>query len=187
MKKIIKKTHQNKRLKATLFFAFYFFFFLFLAIYIKNNNISVFQNNMKDDKPSQNKVIKNYNIDWLSNNYKYQFIINDDGKEIVFKGEKDNIDYNDFENKYFLNLYNVNQIIKNSKHINSENNLLTYEVTNDNLNNLLNSKSNTGVNRIDVYVDDNTNLLKVIMDLSSYMQKEKYTITLSYQVGDSNE
>ena len=179
MKDEIKKFKENKKLKASLFFGFYFFFFLFLIIYIRKNNIT----------PNSNQEAnKTYDINYLMNNdFSYHIIINDNDKEIEYTGTKNNIDYNDYENKYILDIFNINQIIKNSKYIETKENVLSYETSNFLLGALMGKESLEGTSKIDVYVDEKGNLTKIIMDLSTFMNKDKYVITLNYEVGENNE
>ncbi len=186
MKKNVK---DNNKLKASLFFGFYFFFFLFLVIYIRNNNITFNNNDNKNNNDSieENKVIKKYSIDYLDNDFEYEFIINDNDEVIKYKGTKNNIDYEDYEYKYFLNIYNINQIIKNSKFLSNENNILNYEISNVTLSELYDKEITDGISKINVYVNDNKNLEKVILDLSTFINKDKYIITLNYKVVDKSE
>ncbi len=175
----------NKKLKAILFFGFYFIFFLFIFIYVKSNNITINSNYNQESEKVVEEKIKTYSINHLmDNNYSYHFVINDNDKEIIFNGTKDNIDYDEFDNKYFLDIYNDNQIIKNSKYIDTKDNVLSYEVSNFLLSALVNGSVLEGNSKVDVYVDGKGNLVKVILDLSSFMQKDKYLITLNYEVGD---
>ena len=182
---MMKKIKDNNRLKASIFFGFYFFFFLFLLIYIKNNNVTF--NRENSSKNSENITIRNYSIDYLKDDYEYEFVVNNNGVETRYKGTKNNIDYENFENKYFFNIYNINQIIKNGKFLNSENNVLNYEISNITLSSLCDIELVDGISKINVYVDNNRNLEKVIMDLSTLMKKEKYIISLDYKVGEKSE
>lgn len=185
---MIKKIKENKKIRASIFFGFYFFFFLFLVVYIKNNNLIDNSNKNIENKIEEKKEIKEYSIKYLTdNNYKYHYIINDDSKVIEFNGTKETIDYNDYEYKYFLDIYNVNQIIKNSKYLGTENNTLNYDIENKTLCSLTDIEEISGISKISVNVSDNHNLEKVIMDLSTYMKKDKYIITLEYEVGEDND
>ncbi len=182
---MINKIKENKKLKAALFFGFYFFFFLFLFTYIGNNNVSSKDNT--DKTIEEKEEIKEYSIKYLTdNNYIYHFIIDDDNKITEYNGTKENIDYTEFDNKYFLDIFNINQLIKKSKYINTTDSTMNYEISNDDISSLINNEKMEGISKINVHVT-NGNLDKVILDLSSYMQKEKYLITLNYEVGEEDD
>ena len=52
-------------------------------------------------------------------------------ESITFEGTKDNIDYANYKNKYFLDIYNVNQLLKRSKYIDTiDGTVLKYELNN---------------------------------------------------------
>ena len=178
---MIKKIKENKKIKASIFFIFYFFFFLILSIYIKNNGV------VPEKKEPVKEIVKTYSIDYLKdNNYNYEFIIDSD-KKIKFNGTKTTIDYEDYPYKYFFDIYNINQIIKNSKYLNAEDNVLNYEVKNETLSLLSGIDYNDGLSKIKIYVNEKKDLEKVILDLASFFNKDEYTITLNYKVGENNE
>ena len=184
---MINKVKENKKLKAALFFGFYFFFFLFIFICIGNSKMS---SNKSDanKKTEESGEINRYSIKYLmDNDYKYTFSIEDNDTKIDFNGTKDIIDYKEFDNKYFLDIFNVNQMIKNSKYLNNDANTLNYEINNDVLSNLVGVQKVEGISKIIVYVKDNGDLYKVVLDLSSFMQKDKYLITLNYEVGEDDD
>ena len=186
MKDKIKEFNDNKKLKAALFFGFYFFFFLFIAIYVRKNNITI--NSSVDDNKEEVVVeeIKTYSIsNLIDNDYSYEFIINDNNDDIYNLNNAENKD--EYQYKYFLDIYNVNQIIKNSKHIETKDLVLSYETSNFLLSALIDKTILEGVSTFNVTVDNKGNLIKVVMDLSSLMEKDKYIITLNYKVGDANE
>ena len=183
MTKKIKEFYQSKRGKAILFFGFYFIFFLILAICLRNNQINSNENN----KPVEKQPSNYYNLNKIINsNYEYNFIVNDNNNVYHFHGTKKENDYDSFDNKYFFDLFNLNQLIKKSKLVKNENNLLTYELSNSTLNNLLMNNQEEGVNTIQVYVNDYSDVNRIVLDLKSFMQQEKYLLDLTFKVGDEN-
>ena len=184
---MLKKIKENKRIKASIFFIFYFFFFLFIAMYVRKSGITV-NNKVEENKVVEKETIKTYSIsNLINNNYQYNFIVEEDNNKINFIGTNDKRDYEEFTNKYFFDIANINQIIKNSKYINTINNELYYEVENRVLNLFTNSGEIEGTSKINVHIDEKGNLNQVILDLSSYMKVSKYLITLNYKVGDNSE
>lgn len=185
----IKVFYQSKRGRAICFFSFYLIFFFVLDIYLKQQ-----QNVIKDEhKEEKTNIISNnksnndsfFDISKIINsNYEYLYTINDNNKIINYQGKRLNVDYLNFENNYFLDIYNVNQLIKKSKVISKEKNVLHYELTNSVLNELLLTNKPEGLSMIDVYINDNKEVEKIVMDLKNYFEKEIYEITLEYKVGE---
>ena len=185
-----KTFYNEKSGKYILFFGFYLIFFIFLAIYIRS---------VKDNKPIEKnkeeiveKEITTYDISNLINNdYSYEIEVSDNYNTTNFSGTKNNVDYANFENKYFLDIYNINQLLKISKFMGSEDNILTYYLYNKELNELLltNKTENEEIssNKIFVYVNDDAEVEKIVFDLSTYFEKVMYQITINYSVGDNNE
>lgn len=185
-----KTFYNDKKGKYILFFGFYLIFFIFLAIYIRS---------VKDNKPIEKnkeeiveKEITTYDISNLINNdYSYEIEVSDNYNTTNFSGTKNNVDYANFENKYFLDIYNINQLLKRSKFMGSEDNILTYYLYNKELNELLltNKTENEEIssNKIFVYVNDDAEVEKIVFDLSTYFEKVMYQITINYSVGDNNE
>ena len=185
----LKEFYQSKRGKSICFFGFYLVFFLVLAIFLKQ------QRNVPQEEPKKENtnIISNnkssndslFNISKIVNsNYEYLYKVNDNNEIITFQGTRLNVDYLNFANNYFFDIYNVNQLIKKSKFISNENNMLHYELTNSVLNELLLTDKIEGINTIDIYVNDNKEVEKIVMDLKNYFEKEKYEITLEYKVGE---
>lgn len=184
----LKAFYQSKRGKSICFFGFYLIFFLVLAIILNNNQNRL--NNQKNNKEEVNnqQINNNYNISNLINsNYNYQFLVYDNDITYKFSGSKNNIDYMDFDNKYFFDLYNINQLIKKSKFVKREQNILMYELNNSVLNDLLIQERRDGINKINIYLKTNGDIEKFIFDLSQFMQKDKYILELNYKVGDHFE
>ena len=179
-----KTFYNDKKGKYILFFGFYLIFFIFLAFYIRSMDA-----NLPKEEPKETPVIiTTYDISNLINNdYKYNIKINDDGEEVEFNGTKSNIDYANYSNKYFLDIYNINQLLKRSKQISSENNLLTYELLNSEINDILLTNREEGINKIEVYVSNKGEIEKIDFDLSSYLNKEKYEIMINYTMGEKDE
>lgn len=182
-----KDWYSNKKGKQILFFGFYIIFFAFLAIYIRSAN------NNKPEEPKKEEIkpverITTYDItDLLDNDYQYEIVINDNEEIISFNGSKSNVDYNDFANKYFLDIYNINQLLKKSKFVGSSDNILTYELSNTSLNEILLTDKKDGSNKIFVYVKDDTKVERIVLDLANYLEKQVYQINIKYTVGVNNE
>ena len=182
-----KDWYSNRNGKMILFFGFYLIFFIFLGIYIRNLNANK-QTNPKKDETKIEEKITSYNLSNLINNdYKYNINIIDNSEIITFNGTKSNIDYANYVNKYFLDIYNINQLLKKSKFIDSKDLVLSYELSNNEINDVLLTKKESGINKISVYVNEKSEVKKLIMDLSKYMEKDKYEITITYLVGEENE
>ena len=182
-----KDWYSNRKGKYILFFGFYLIFFIFLAIYIRSLN----KNNQEKPKKEENtevEKITTYNITNLINNdYKYEIVIYDNEEIIKYNGSKNNIDYANYVNKYFLDIYNINQLLKRSKFISSNNNVLTYELASKEINDILLTENKDGINKIDVYVNTHSNKEKIVLDLTNYFEKKLYQINIKYIVGDANE
>ena len=180
-----KVFYNEKNGKMILFFGFYLIFFIFLGIYIRN-----IQSNKPENNTSENQVeekITSYNMSNLINNdYSYNINITDGSDTLTFKGTKNNVDYANYPDKYFLDIYNINQLLKKSKFIDSENRVLSYEINSSELNDILLTNKPLGVNKIYVHVNKDAMVQKIVMDLTSYMEKE-FIITIDYSVGGENE
>ncbi len=172
----MKKLKENKTLKYSLFFGFYLIFFVMLFIRLKNDQI-IKENDLKE----QQELIINVDNP-LTNilNSNYVITINDNLNIIKINKE----DINSYDYYYFLDIYNVNKLIKKGKLINKNNNMINYEITNLELNNILGSNMEDGINKISINIDNNK-VINIILDLSNYFSKEVFTIT--YEVGDNNE
>lgn len=177
----IKEFYYSKRGKSILFFGFYFFFFLFLAIFFQKVNNDTIQ---QDDVPINNQPIL-YLKDLIQNDYFYQIKLNDEENKVVYRGSKNNIDYDSYEYKYFLDIININQLIKHGKLIEMIGNRRKYEILNKDIDNLLETEKIDGKNTIELI--ESENYLKIIIDLHEYMEKNIYSITLEFKVGDSFE
>ena len=182
-----KSWYSDRKGKYILFFGFYLIFFVFLAIYIR----SIRNDSKKEEKKEeivQEEKITTYDISNLINNdYSYTIEIIDNEDTIVFNGSKSNIDYANYEHKYFLDIYNINQLLKRSKLVNSEDNILTYELSNKELNDILLTNKNDAVNKINVYVNDKTEIIRIMFDLSRYLGKDIYQIIIDYNIGEYYE
>ena len=180
-----KTFYNEKKGKYILFFGFYIIFFIFLAALFRTTNTN---KPKEENKETVVEKITTYDISNLINNdYQYTIVVKDNEEEINFSGTKNNIDYANFENKYFLDIYNINQLLKKSKLVKSENNTLTYELSNQEINEILLTNKENGVNKIDVIVNDKTEINKISFDLSNYLGKDVYQITINYIVGEENE
>ncbi len=181
-----KVFYYEKNGKMILFFGFYLVFFIFLGIYMRNlkanNQIEEKENIQVEEK------ITTYSISNLINNdYSYTIDITDNNEIIKFMGTKNNIDYGNYEYKYFLDIYNINQLLKRSKLVNSNNQVLSYELENKELNDILVTEKNDGTNTIEVYVNRKTEVLKIVLNLTNYLEKDNYQIIINYTWGEINE
>lgn len=185
-----KTFYNDKKGKYILFFGFYLIFFIFLAIYIRT-----VRENKPVEKPKEEVASKitTYDISNLINNdYKYMIKIIDydenSDESITFEGTKNNIDYANYENKYFLDIYNVNQLLKRSKYIDTiDGTVLKYELNNSEINDILLTQKPEGINKIEVYVNEETKVQEIILDLSNYFEKEFFHIEMFYTEVDNNE
>lgn len=180
-----------KRKKMIIFFGFYLVFFIFLFIWLKNNNVET--NNL----PVSEETSFTYKTDLIeNNNYSYVYEIEENDNINTIRGIRDDENYevSEYKYKYFLDIYNIKKLIKNSKYLykidNNNEISYKYEIENKTISNLLqNSKEiENGVNNILVYVDNNDNVYKIELDLTSYMisinEYTKYHLTLYYGIGE---
>ncbi len=182
-----KTFYNEKNGKYILFFGFYFIFFIFLSFYLRSLNANKPQ---EEEKPQEEVVekITTYDISNLINNdYSYIISITDNEEIVNFEGRKSNVDYANYEYKYFLDIYNINQLLKRSKLISSENYVLTYELENKEINDILLTNKKSGVNIINVLVNKKGEINKIEFDLSNYLDKDIYQININYVVGENNE
>lgn len=181
-----KDFYNNKNGKMILFFGFYLIFFIFLAFYMKSLNDN--KTSVPKDEIKQEETITTYDLSYLINNdYVYNIVITDNDDVITFNGTKNNIDYGNYSNKYFLDIYNINQLLKRSRLIGSKDLVLSYELLNSEINDILLTNKENGINKIDVLVNKTSQVEKITMDLSKYMEKEKYLVVISYKQGEQNE
>ena len=189
-----KDWYSNRKGKYILFFGFYIIFFIVLAIILRNANYSPTEEPKKEEnieteiETNENNSVANYDITNLVNkDFKYKIVIDDNSEIINFEGSKNKIDYANFTNKYFLDIYNINQLLKKSKYIGRKDNVLSFELTNSSINEILLSEKKDGINPIMVHVNNNNEVNKIVLDLANYFDKVTYEIDISYIVGDSNE
>ena len=178
----IKKFIKTKRGKSILFFGFYLVFFVILAILMKNN---INKETIQDNKKLQNNL---WTINRVINldDYLYKVEINDNGNtEIKDEARKNELSYDLEKNKmdYFLDIYNINKLIKNSKLIESLDNKTTYMITNTKLNEILSEMQEDGENII--IVENSNKSLSIQMDLHEFMKKNEYIIKIEYRGVDS--
>ena len=180
-----------KRKKMIVFFGFYIIFFIFLFIWLKSNNVE------NTNTPIDEETSFTYKTDLIeNNNYTYVYEIEENENVDTIRGIRDDENYqlSEYKYKYFLDIYNIKKLIKNSKYLykidNNNEISYKYEIENKTISNLLqNSKEiENGVNNILVYVDNNDNVYKIELDLSSYMvsinEYTKYHLTLYYGIGE---
>lgn len=180
-----------KRKKMIIFFGFYLIFFICLFIWLKNSNVE------NTNVPTDEETSFTYKTDLIeNNNYTYVYEIEENENVNTIRGIRDDENYevSEYKYKYFLDIYNIKKLIKNSKYLykidNNNEISYKYEIENKTISNLLqNSKEiENGVNNILVYVDNNDNVYKIELDLSSYMvsinEYTKYHLTLYYGIGE---
>ena len=180
-----------KRKKMIVFFGFYLIFFIFLFIWLKNSNVE------NTNVPTDEETSFTYKTDLIeNNNYTYVYEIEENENVNTIRGIRDDENYevSEYKYKYFLDIYNIKKLIKNSKYLykidNNNEISYKYEIDNKTISNLLqNSKEiENGINNILVYVDNNDNVYKIELDLSSYMvsinEYTKYHLTLYYGIGE---
>lgn len=185
-----KEFYNDRKGKYILFFGFYLIFFIFLAIYIRTARINKPVEEPKEEVASK---ITTYDLSNLINNdYKYMIKITDydetGDESVTFEGTKNNVDYANYKNKYFLDIYNVNQLLKRSRYIDTIDGLvLKYELKNSEINDILLTQKEEGINKIEVYVNEEAKVQEIILNLSNYFEKEEYVIEIFYTEVDNNE
>ena len=200
MKKIIKKifkrekkedTPEVKRKKTIMFFGFYLVFFLFLFIWMKS-----YGSNPRNEEIKEDTEIT-YKTDMIeNNNYTYVFEIEEDNNTYSYKGIRDDENYevSEYKYKFFLDIYNIKKLIKNSKYLykTDNNNEISYkyEIDSKTLSNMLQDGKTVenGINNIIVYVDSTNNAYKIELDFSNYMKSieeyQRYHLILYYGAGE---
>ena len=200
MKKLIKKifkrekkedTPEVKRKKAIAFFGFYLLFFIFLFIWMKSYGSNTRNEEIKEDTEIT------YKTDMIeNNNYTYVFEIEEDNNTYSYKGIRDDENYevSEYKYKFFLDIYNIKKLIKNSKYLykTDNNNEISYkyEIDSKTLSNMLQDGKTVenGINNIIVYVDSTNNAYKIELDFSNYMKSieeyQRYHLILYYGAGE---
>ena len=96
-----KTWYKERKGKYILFFGFYLIFFIFFGVYIGSSNNNKPPKN--EEKETTQETIKTYNLsNLINNNYRYTVDITDNYEIVNFTGTKDNIDYDNYEYKYFF-------------------------------------------------------------------------------------
>ena len=179
-----------KRRKTILFFGFYLVFFIFLFFYMRDMNV------VKEGENNEETVIT-YKTEFIENsNYTYVYEIEENGIITTFRGikDQDNYELSEYKYKFFLDIYNIKKLIKNSKYLykidNNNEISYKYEIDNKTISNMLQDgkEVDNGINNILVYVDNNDNVYKIELDFTSYMvsvnEYTKYHLTLYYGIGE---
>ncbi len=178
-----------KRKKTIAFFGFYLVFFVFVFIWMKTNE-------PPKEVTNEETVItyKTENIE--NNNYTYVYEIQENDNTYTFKGIRDDENYevSEYKYKFFLDIYNIKKLIKNSKYLykidNNNEISYKYEIDNKTLSNMLQDGKtpNEGINNILVYVDNDNNAYKIELDFSNYMKSieeyQRYHLILYYGAGE---
>ncbi len=177
-----KSFYNERNGKMILFFGFYLIFFILLGLFLRNIN------DYQEKVPEEDTIITTYDVSKIINNdYQYKITVLDNEEFIEFNGTKNNIDYENYVNKYFFDIHNINQLIKKGKYLKTEKNVLIYELSNAEINEVLSTEKETGSNKIEVYVENDKSVYQIILDLTKYMEKDKYLITINYSIGEENE
>ena len=167
----------SKRKKAIIFFGFYLIFFLVVFSFINQNKKTI--DIKKDETKEEIKEEKILSLnDVTKMDYQYEYEMNIDGNVTIFKGFKDQIDYEENEYQYFFDIYNVNQLIKKSKVLEKNNHYGKYRLENLELDELLDSSESVGNTIIEV---KEAKELEIDIDLKEYYQKNVFTIKLIYR------
>ena len=166
-----KKFYQSKRGRAICFFTFYLFFFIFVFMYINSNKVE------DVNKVSQEMITIS---DVLNTNYEYDIKINDEGNIINYKGNNRKKDYEDYEYKYFLELVNINKLIKKGKVVSKSELAYNYEISNSVIDEILDTETLEGINIINV--ENKENEVNITLDLHEYLEKNIYNIEIRYKV-----
>ncbi len=195
LKKIFNREEKEvppevKRRKTILFFGFYLVFFIFLFFYMRDMNV------VKEGENNEETVIT-YKTEFIENsNYTYVYEIEENENIYSFRGIRDteNYEVSEYKYKYFLDIYNIKKLIKNSKYLykidNNNEISYKYELSNKKVASMLQKEEDVedGINNIIVYVDSSDNAYKIELDLSSYMRSineyTKYHLTLYYGAGE---
>lgn len=177
------KKSRKSRTKMIIFFSFYLVFFLVLGMYLKNHQDGL---DKKEEKETTSSIITIKDL--FNHEFTYHFEVNDNGILQVFNGTKKLTNYHNFDNNYFLNYVNVNQLMKKSRVTTKEQLTTYYEIENKTLNELLNSDIGDGINEIKEFYGSSQNNYEyaIILDLTNYMGRN-YIVTLKYMVGDKSE
>ena len=184
-----------KRKKMIYFFGFYLVFFVVLFIWMRSSEGNI--NNNNNNTSNDNETVINYKTDKIeNNNYTYVYEIEENDNHISYKGirDDDNYDVSEYKYKFFLDIYNIKKLIKNSKYLykidNNNEISYKYEIDNKTISNMLQDgkEVDNGINNILVYVDNNDNVYKIELDFTSYMvsvnEYTKYHLTLYYGIGE---
>ena len=183
-------SQEEKRKKMIIFFGFYLFFFIFLFIWMKQNRVD----NVINDNEETVITYKMDNIE--NNNYSYVYEIEENDNTYIFKGirNEENYEVSEYKYKVFLDIYNIKKLIKNSKYLykvdNNSEISYKYEIDNKKIASMmqLDETIEEGINNIVVYVDGSDNVYKIELDFSNYMKSvneyDMYHLTLYYGVGE---
>lgn len=189
--KEIWKLFRSEKGKRYSFIIFYFFFFIFLFIFLNTNSVITKENKEELSLPFSTKLLEN-------NNYDFNYIINSNSNELLYKGIKINntislIDdtgtylFNYKNGKYIcskdnnilhtelLDIYDIKRIIKNSKLIsetkltNEDKYIYNYEITNKEYSNITNIDNYLDLkNEIIVKTNSKKELESISLDLINY-------------------
>lgn len=194
---LINDLKNNSQHKAWVFLAFYFIFFFFLILAIRSNsnskNINNVNININANKYFSMETIKN-------NNYHFKYIVNSDGNETIYDGDRNNLKEkftktrNSLVEKYYQenNIY-LKQINSNWINTNDPYEIITFRNIDD-LNKIINSStfisktmlndnsniydyqiSTTTLYKIldftDIDLDDLPNIIKVTTDSNNELVK----------------
>ena len=180
---------KTKKGKSILFFSFYFVFFIFLAFYINEQDLT----NDKIDNENKKEEVEYSNSNYETSNleksdYLYEITIQKNSEFEVLNGSKSNNEsIKNYEYFELVDLNEIKRIIKNSKFLsksldNDNTYKVNYEIKTRDLFKLFekDNESET-INNIVLTVKENSDLIKIDLDLSNYMNSFDNSIT-SYKV-----
>ena len=176
------KKNNVKSLKYSLFFGFYLIFFIALFILYKNNVKEIEKQDNPQKEVSIYEILKDSIKEYHEVNYQEKIVINDNEELTILI---DNPDYQENKYHYFFDLYNLNQLIKNSKLEKKEDNKYYFKITYKDLNDVLDTENEGNDNNIILEINNNK-IIKTTYDLSTYYG-DKTIIEIEYIKGDKDE
>lgn len=167
---------KSKKGKQIAFFSFYFVFFIFLGFYINDKDLIKDDNSKPEPKVKEEKNY--YETKNLENSdYTYKITINVNGKADILNGTRaNNQSIKEYEYANIIDLAEVKRVIKNAKFLektayNEETYQVNYEIKTKDLAKLFDYEINLEtLNSIMLIVKENSDLVKIELDFSNYMQ-----------------
>lgn len=175
---------KTKKGKSISFFAFYIVFFIFLGFYINNQDIP-----KEEEKPKEEVLEKSdnyYETNNLENSdYLYKITIQNNSELEILNGSKSNNEsIKNYKYYEFVDLNEIKRIIKNAKYLSkslysSDTYKVNYEIKTKDLFKLFNTENDLdSINNIVLTVKENSDLEKIELDFSNYMNSLDESISL---------